>query len=142
MLLIPGFYLMTACYIVLKAYSGWFYRFKDYNGSASNNSYNVPACDAAGKCSGFYHAPEHTPQYPEGNAMQGSCREKCDCGGNPCGASSCSQVGLYYSYAVPSCLYLRCGLQRNVPCSVAHSCRDERRNVGTLAARRVHDPKY
>jgi hypothetical protein len=65
-------------------YEGWFYRFRDYNGSSSNSSYHVPACDRE-KCSGFYHAPEHTPQYPAGNAMQGSCTEQCDCGKQPCG---------------------------------------------------------
>jgi len=64
-------------------FAGWFYRFKDYKGRASNNSYHVPACDLD-KCSGFYHAPEHTPQYPVGGPAQGSCREKCDCGKNPC----------------------------------------------------------
>lgn len=65
-------------------YAGWFYTFKDYCGPASNNSYHVPACDRV-KCSRFYHAPEHTPQYPQGTPMQGSCKEQCDCGANPCG---------------------------------------------------------
>eukprot|EP01051_Picozoa_sp_SAG22_P024458 SAG22_NODE_6789_length_811_cov_1.164326_1_plen_97_part_10 len=42
-------------------FSGWFVRFKDYQGHQSNNSYHVPACDWYGnathppKCSGFYH---------------------------------------------------------------------------------------
>jgi hypothetical protein len=31
------------------------------------------------------HAPEHTPQYPVGGGLQGSCREQCDCGKAPCG---------------------------------------------------------
>ena len=35
-----------------EAFAGWFYRFKDYKGVESNNSYHVPACDLE-KCSGF-----------------------------------------------------------------------------------------
>lgn len=35
-----------------EAFAGWFYRFKDYKGATSNNSYHVPACDLD-KCSGF-----------------------------------------------------------------------------------------
>lgn len=81
------------------AYSGWFVRFKDYTGPASNNSYHVPACTYE-KCSGFYHdqvwqqcvqcraecstqpincaiLQEQTPEYPHGD---GSCESECDCG--------------------------------------------------------------
>ena len=65
------------------AYSGWFIKFKDYRGPASNHSYApaVPACTFE-KCSQFYHDQEQTPAHPHGD---GSCVEECDCGVNPCG---------------------------------------------------------
>ena len=83
------------------AYSGWFVRFRDYKGAASNHSCatplannpptppdgvrfsdHVPACTFE-KCSGFYHDQGQTPEYPSGD---GSCvSAECDCGANPCG---------------------------------------------------------
>jgi len=63
-------------------YAGWFVRFKDYKGPSSNGSYNVPACTLGQGCSGFYHDQGQTPQHPTGD---GSCRDQCDCGQNPCG---------------------------------------------------------
>jgi hypothetical protein len=45
------------------AYSGWFIKFKDYNGPSSNHSYHVPACTYE-KCSGLYHDQEETPEWP------------------------------------------------------------------------------
>jgi hypothetical protein len=83
-------------------YAGWFVRFKDYRGRASNNSYHMgaPACDWYGdgksgppKCSGFYHdqgqAPTREgagPAYARPNHKSNVCIEQCDCGPtNPCG---------------------------------------------------------
>ena len=65
------------------AFAGWFIKFKDYQGPASNHSYApaVPACTFE-KCSGFYHDQEQSPAHPHGD---GSCIEECDCGKNPCG---------------------------------------------------------
>ena len=88
-------------------FAGWFYRFKDDRGRASNNSYSfhVPACDPD-KCSGFYHAPEHTPQYPVGGPAQGACREKCDCGKNPCGQYASFQNWFVDHYVINSATIL------------------------------------
>eukprot|EP00054_Salpingoeca_dolichothecata_P036770 m.8584 g.8584 ORF g.8584 m.8584 type:complete len:581 (+) comp7015_c0_seq1:40-1782(+) len=61
------------------AYSAWFIKFKDC--PAANSTYHVPMC-TYGKCSCFYHDQEQTPEYPKGD---GSCKEECDCGKNPCG---------------------------------------------------------
>ena len=63
-------------------YQGWFHKFKDYQGPASNHSYHVPACTYA-KCSGLYHDQQETPEYP---GTFYSCTSECDCGPElPCG---------------------------------------------------------
>jgi len=76
-------------------FSGWFVKFKGYEGPASNGTYHVPACDWFGnatdppKCSGFYHDQEQTPNHAGGGKayrVDGQCVEQCDCGAvNPCG---------------------------------------------------------
>lgn len=99
-------------FTISQAFSGWFYRFKDYKGPASNSSYHVPACDTGGKCSGFYHAPEHTPQHPAGNAMQGSCDVECDCGDNPCGAYGVASLTCLPDSGMHSpCSAVRCSVR-------------------------------
>ena len=47
--------------------------------------YHVPQCDNnynPPKCSEFYHDQEQSPGHPRGD---GSCKDNCDCGKNPCG---------------------------------------------------------
>lgn len=77
-------------------YSGWFVKFRDYQGPRSNNSYHVPACDWFGnathppKCSGFYHDQRQTPEHPGAShsvyPVDGACVNQCNCGPtNPCG---------------------------------------------------------
>lgn len=76
-------------------FAGWFVRFKNYRGRASNNSYHTPACDWFGnvthppKCSGFYHDLSQTPEHPGANRsvyrVDGACAAQCNCGPiNPC----------------------------------------------------------
>mmetsp|Transcript_51139 Transcript_51139/g.144038 ORF Transcript_51139/g.144038 Transcript_51139/m.144038 type:complete len:438 (-) Transcript_51139:73-1386(-) len=55
------------------AYSGWFIRFKNCTGPASNRSYDPPAC-TGGKCSCAWH--DHAGQFWDGSQ---------DCGKSPCG---------------------------------------------------------
>eukprot|EP00039_Didymoeca_costata_P011009 m.150873 g.150873 ORF g.150873 m.150873 type:complete len:528 (-) comp15030_c0_seq17:134-1717(-) len=79
-------------------YAGWFVKFKNYTGRASNNSYHTPACDWFGtkenppKCSGFYHDQKQSPTHEGAGpaysrpSEANTCVEQCDCGPvNPCG---------------------------------------------------------
>ena len=87
------------------------FKFKNYKGKASNNSYHVPACDFYGtkespaKCSQFYHDQEQSPTrlgagaaycqpscahdskgHNTNRSCINTCDEQCDCGPvNPCG---------------------------------------------------------
>lgn len=63
------------------AYSGFFLKFDPKR----KGRYHVPPCDtnySPPKCSEFYHDQEQSPGHPKGD---GSCKDNCDCGKNPCG---------------------------------------------------------
>ena len=70
-------------------YSGWFYRFRQLNGSDAGN-YSQPACDgnwSPRKCSPFWHDQDQSPGtlhpaagYPKAD---GVCAKPCFCGDNP-----------------------------------------------------------
>ena len=63
------------------AYSGFFLKFDP----KQTGKYHVPQCDtdySPPKCSDFYHDQEQSPGHPKGD---GSCKDNCDCGVNPCG---------------------------------------------------------
>ena len=59
-------------------YSGWFLKFRD---DGKGTGYFSNPCTEK-KCSIFYHDQDQTPEHPHGD---GSCKDECDCGTNPCG---------------------------------------------------------
>ncbi len=64
-------------------YSGWFLPFGPP--TVNGTSWHVPKCDNNYNpplCSDSYHDQDQTPQHPKGD---GSCVDKCDCGGVSCG---------------------------------------------------------